>query len=215
MVCESVPTSVSGIATVWPFEPAAARPAPGTRGSPGARCRCRAAPRGSCSKRLLPPAQELVALAVALELDLDVLLEAPAACRSASTCTEWSITRSTGISGLMRRGSPPMRAMASRIAARSTTHGHAGEVLQDHARRHEGNLALRLLLGIPLEDGGDVVGRDGAAVLAPQQVLEQHAQRERQPRRPGPRGRRAGAWRSARRRRRACRGSSCCRGSSP
>ena len=33
------------------------------------------------------------------------------------------MTSSTGTSGLMAPGSPPMSAMASRIAARSTTHG--------------------------------------------------------------------------------------------
>ena len=40
-----------------------------------------------------------------------------------STCTLWSITRSAGTSGLMRDGSPPISATASRMAARSTTHG--------------------------------------------------------------------------------------------
>src|SRR5450759_820912 len=40
-----------------------------------------------------------------------------------STCTEWSMTRSTGCSGLISRASPPRRARASRIAARSTTAG--------------------------------------------------------------------------------------------
>ena len=41
----------------------------------------------------------------------------------ASVCTEWSMTSSTGCSGLIRVGSPPSAAIASRIAARSTTHG--------------------------------------------------------------------------------------------
>ena len=40
-----------------------------------------------------------------------------------STCTEWSITKSTGMSGLIFLGSPPRTFMASRIAARSTTAG--------------------------------------------------------------------------------------------
>ena len=40
-----------------------------------------------------------------------------------STCTEWSITSSTGISGLICSGSPPKSAIAFRIAARSTTAG--------------------------------------------------------------------------------------------
>ena len=37
--------------------------------------------------------------------------------------TEWSITSSTGTSGLIWAGSPPRAMMASRIAARSTTAG--------------------------------------------------------------------------------------------
>ena len=40
-----------------------------------------------------------------------------------STCTEWSITSSAGISGLTLDGSPPRSAIAFRIAARSTTAG--------------------------------------------------------------------------------------------
>jgi len=40
-----------------------------------------------------------------------------------SAMTEWSITSSTGISGLMRAGSPSRAMIASRIAARSTTEG--------------------------------------------------------------------------------------------
>lgn len=40
-----------------------------------------------------------------------------------STCTEWSMTRSTGQSGLIRLGSPPSLLTASRIAAKSTTAG--------------------------------------------------------------------------------------------
>ena len=40
-----------------------------------------------------------------------------------STCTEWSITSSAGTSGLIFAGSPPRSAIASRIAARSTTAG--------------------------------------------------------------------------------------------
>ncbi len=45
--------------------------------------------------------------------------------RSANTSTwiEWSITSSTGTSGLMRSGSPPSSSIASRMAARSTIAG--------------------------------------------------------------------------------------------
>ena len=40
-----------------------------------------------------------------------------------SAITEWSITSSAGANGLILAGSPPMSAIASRIVARSTTHG--------------------------------------------------------------------------------------------
>ncbi len=40
-----------------------------------------------------------------------------------STCTEWSITRSTGIAGLILLGSPPISFIAERRDARSTTTG--------------------------------------------------------------------------------------------
>jgi hypothetical protein len=43
--------------------------------------------------------------------------------RNRSTCTEWSITRSTGIDGSIESGSTPARWAALRIAARSTTAG--------------------------------------------------------------------------------------------
>ena len=52
-----------------------------------------------------------------------------------SATTEWSMTSSAGTSGLILAGSPPSCCMASRIVARSTTAGHAGQVLQDHPGR--------------------------------------------------------------------------------
>ena len=57
-------------------------------------------------ERGLAPAQECVALAVALVFQLDVLLEGAGPAKS-STMTEWSMTRSTGVSGLIFDASPP------------------------------------------------------------------------------------------------------------
>ena len=74
------------------------------------------------AERGLRPAQQLVALAVALVLPVDVERER-ARPPHASICTEWSMTRSAGTSGLTLAGSPPRAAIASRIAARSTTAG--------------------------------------------------------------------------------------------
>ena len=61
--------------------------------------------------------------------------------------------------------------------------GHAGEVLQHHARRHEGDLGVGLGGGVPAGDGLDVLLADrDSAVLAAQQVLEQDLHRVRETR---------------------------------
>ena len=59
--------------------------------------------------------------------------------------------------------------------------GHAGEVLHQHAGGLEGDLVGGLGLRVPARDRLDVVGGDRLAVLEPQDVLEQHLQRIRQP----------------------------------
>ena len=131
-------------------------------------------------ERVLAPAQERVALAVALELELDVLLEGAWAVPNWSTCTEWSMTRSTGHSGLIFFGSPPSDFM--RVAHRGQVDhgGHAGEVLQQHAGGAEGDLGVGLAILQPCAKRLDVVDRHRAAVFEAQQVFQQHLQRERQ-----------------------------------
>ena len=79
---------------------------------------------------LLAPAQKQVALLVAFEFQLGVFGERRPVLPNESTCTEWSITRSAGWSGLT------LAAIAAqpldRIAHRGQVghHRHAGEVLQ-------------------------------------------------------------------------------------
>jgi hypothetical protein len=73
-------------------------------------------------ERLLAPFEEAVALAVALVFVFDIV-RTPAGVPNSSTMTEWSMTRSTGTSGLIFCGSPPSATIASRMAARSTTAG--------------------------------------------------------------------------------------------
>jgi hypothetical protein len=70
-----------------------------------------------------------------------------------------------------------------RVPHRREVHdgGHTGEVLEEHAGGHEGDLPRGLRSRHPARDGLDVVGRHGHAVLVPQHVLEQDAQRVRQP----------------------------------
>ena len=95
--------------------------------------------------------------------------------------TEWSMTSSTGTSGLTCDASPPRRASASRMAARSTTPGTPVKscmstrsgVKRDLVGGVAGALAVALGVGAPAGHGHDVVGRDVRAVLVAQQVLEE------------------------------------------
>ena len=96
---------------------------------------------------------------------------------NASTCTEWSITSSTGISGLILDGSPPRSAIALRIAARSTT---AGTPVRSCSSTRDGANEISC-------DGSAFASQprnrlDVVLVAVAQHVLEQHAQRVRQPR---------------------------------
>src|SRR5262249_50972835 len=59
--------------------------------------------------------------------------------------------------------------------------GDAREVLEDDARGHERYLAIGLPRRAPAEHRLDVLARHRASVLAAEQVLEQHPERERQP----------------------------------
>src|SRR6185295_11035935 len=59
---------------------------------------------------------------------------------------------------------------------------HAGEVLQQDARRRERNLFLRAALHVPPRQRLDIPALDEPAILVAQQILEQNLQRVRQPR---------------------------------
>ena len=130
-------------------------------------------------ERAAAPAQERVALAIALVLDLDVLAER---LRRAERVHLHRVIDHQ-VDGLERVDElrVPAHALHGVAHRRQIDHaGDTGEVLQDHARRHEGDLALRRLLRVPVEHRGDVLARHRSPVLAPQQILEQDAQRDRQ-----------------------------------
>ena len=118
VVCESVPTSVSGSRIPSRSVTTSARysrltwwtmPVPGgtTRKSANACC----AQRSSAYRSPLR------------SYSRSTLMRKAASEPNWSTWTLWSITRSAGTSGLIRDGSPPISAIASRMAARSTTQG--------------------------------------------------------------------------------------------
>ena len=104
----------------------------------------------------------------------------PTASPDRSTMTEWSMTSSTGTSGLTCAASPPRRASASRMAARSTT---PGTPVKSCMSTRSGVRAISCAASpapcpwpsgfvAPGGHGHDVVGRDVGTVLVAQQVLE-------------------------------------------
>jgi hypothetical protein len=127
----------------------------------------------------LAPAQELVALTVALVLDLDVALERVG--RAEHVGDDGVVDDHLG-----RRERVDPGGVAAELGHRLAhggevdDAGHAGEVLHDHARRRELDLLVGRGTGVPAGDRPDVVGRDVGAVLGAEQVLQEHLQREGQ-----------------------------------
>ena len=127
----------------------------------------------------LAPAEELVALAVALVLDFDVALEGILA------------TEEVGDDGVVdNQFGRSKRVDLLRVTAKlenSLTHrgkvndaGNASEVLHDDAGRRELNLGVRLSLRVPRAKRVDLLGGDVLAVLGAQQVFEEDLEAERQ-----------------------------------
>ncbi|MDQ1132351.1 hypothetical protein QE386_000946 [Pseudoxanthomonas winnipegensis] len=120
----------------------------------------------------LAPAQEAVALGIALEFDLAVEVQRIGLAEHVHLhrMVDHQFGRDLRVDllGLAAQ-------LDHRIAhGGQVDHaGHAGEVLQHHARGHEGDLGVRLGLGVPLGHRLDVLGRDADPVLAAQQVLQQ------------------------------------------
>ena len=120
----------------------------------------------------LAPAQELVALAVALVLDLDVALEGLG--RAEDVGDHGVVDDHLG-----RRERVDLGGVAAELLHRLAHRGevdharHAGEVLHDHAGRGELDLLVGLGVGVPAGERLDVVVGDVRAVLGAQEVLEQ------------------------------------------
>ena len=132
-------------------------------------------------ERALTPAEEGVALAVPLELELGVAPDR----ELAREVVDLHRVVDHELGGDQRVD--PARVAAERahgVAHRREVDDrrHAGEVLEQDARGRERDLARRLGAGVPRRDRLDVRGRDGDAVLAPEEVLEQDPQRVREPR---------------------------------
>ncbi len=127
------------------------------------------------AERGLPPAQEGVALAVALELLLGVDQEGG----GGAVLVHLHRVVDHQLDGLERVD--PLRIAAHRhhrvAHGGEVDHGgDAGEILEENAGRHEGDLLRGERLGIPAGQCLDIAGRDHGAILAAQQVLEQDAE---------------------------------------
>ena len=132
-------------------------------------------------ERLLAPAQELVALAIAFVFELDILRE-----RQRRTVTvdhhrmvDDQVDRHQRID-LLRIGAE----RGGRVTHRGEVdhRRHAGEILHQHPRRTVGDLMLGSAGLEPFGDRQDIGFGDGASVLEAQQVLQHHLHRMRQAR---------------------------------
>ena len=90
------------------------------------------------------------------------------------------MTSSAGASGLIFVGSPPRSAIASRMVARSTTHGTPVKSCMITRAGVNWISVSGSASGVPAGERADVVGGDVRAVLGAQQVLQQDLQAVRQ-----------------------------------
>ena len=128
------------------------------------------------AERRLPPAQERVPLAIAREFDRGVLGERAgrAVLVHLHGVIDHQLRRCKWIDALCITAEPH-----DRVAHRGQVDdaGHTGEILQNDARRREGDLVGGRRSRVPREQRFDVRSRHIDAVLESQQVLEQDLQR--------------------------------------
>ena len=125
---------------------------------------------------LLPPAEEGVALGIALELDGDVFLERPVGAEVVDLdgVVDDEIDRHQRVD-LPRVSPEPLHRRAHRSEIDDAR--HAGEVLENDTRRLERNLRLCRLGGVPRRQRPDVGFGHLVVVAGPQQRLEDHPDR--------------------------------------
>jgi hypothetical protein len=131
-------------------------------------------------ERRLTPAEELVPLAVALVLDLDVALEGVLGAEQVGD--DRVVDHHLG----RRQRVDPLGVAAEGLdglahGGEVDDAGDAGEVLHHHAGRRELDLGARLSIGIPCPERLDLLLGDVRAVLGAKEVLEEHLQAEREP----------------------------------
>ena len=132
-------------------------------------------------KGLLAPAEELVTLAVALELDRHVAVHrvVPAEEVDLHRVVDHQVDRHQRVD-LLRIAAEPLHGASH---GRQIDHArHAGEVLQDHPGRLEGHFDPGRGRRVPAGQVGHVAFGHGVAVAVSQHGFQQNADRIRQPR---------------------------------
>ena len=94
--------------------------------------------------------------------------------------TEWSMTSSEGMSGLIFCGSPPNAAIASRMATRSTTQGTPVKSCSSTRAGVYWISSPCSAAGSHSADRAHLIGGDQRAVLVAQQILQQHLEAVRE-----------------------------------
>ena len=130
-------------------------------------------------ERRLAPAQELVALAVALVLDLDVALEGVLGAEQVGDdgVVDDHLGRSERVDLL---GVSAERLDGLAHGGEVDDAGDTGEVLHHDARGRELDLGVGLRRGNPRAEGTDVRIGDVRTVLGAEQVLQEHLEAERE-----------------------------------
>ena len=130
-------------------------------------------------ERALAPSQKRVAFLVTRELELGVLLERA----GHAEVVHLHGVVDDQLDGLQRVDLVRVAAQAhDAVAHGGQIHhaGHAGEILQQDARGHERDFALRGTLHVPRRQRLDVGLLDEPAILVPEQILQQNLERVRQ-----------------------------------
>ena len=175
VVCESVPTSESGNACVLP---STVRVEHDARQIFEIHLVANAGIRRNdleIVQGFLSPAQEGVALDVALKFEFRVEREGHVGAE---------LVHLHGVVDHQFRGQQGIHFFriaaqrANRFAHRGEIDdgGHAGKILQQHARGHEGNFLLRRGVGIPAGQRLDISGMNESPVLLAQKIFQQHAE---------------------------------------
>src|SRR5262249_18829667 len=133
------------------------------------------------SERVLTPAKERVTLFVARELELRIQLKRV---RLAEVVDLHRVIdhELDGLEPVDHVGIPAQPDDAVTHGRKIDDARHSGEILQEHTRGHEGDLARRLALDVPARQRFDVGLLDEAVVFLAQQVFEEDLQRKRQTR---------------------------------